>query len=116
MDVIDGLVEYTEHPLNKIVEAMATNNLGFNPNRDRHCNEGVCFNYVDCRGLSYEESQDVDPNDTLCPIIQTDDADISNLHWHLHRMDYERVLPWFREGDGEIPKYSKFEYSLITFP
>lgn len=109
------LVQYIEQPLIKIIEAVVTNNLGFNPNRYKPWKEKIGkFNYVDCRGLSYEDAKEINPNNTELPRLETDDSNIMSLHWHLNRLDGEKILNWYGMRDKKVPKYMRFEFDRIT--
>jgi len=112
MSITRNLVSYYRYPIEKVIEAVVTNNLGYETDHERFPNSGR-FLYVDCTGLSHEEAMEVDPNETDLPLIETQDTDIMQLHWHLSRLNGAYVLPmWLDERDRRLPCLGRMDYQL----
>lgn len=110
-------IMYLKPKLREIIEAVVTNNLGFDPDKDRPFKEGYStFHYIDCRGLPYEEAIKTDPNNTDLPEITTKDPEIQNLHWHLSRLNYSKVISPYGERERKLPLFLPLTVTHISMP
>ncbi|MEK6893508.1 MAG: hypothetical protein AABX07_04860 [Nanoarchaeota archaeon] len=111
------VTKYLKPQLKEIIEVIVTQNMGFEPDRERPFKAGQStFNYIDCRGLSYEEAIEVDPNNTSLPKVTTDNPDIQNLHWHLNRLNGSNVFKPYNERERRLPLFLPMELIVLDFP
>ena len=93
---------YMNYPLNQIIEAVVTNNLGYIPHfREFNVNSG--FNIVDCKGMNYEDAKKKDPNKTKNKSYFN--KNIANLHLHLGEMDHYSTIWFSNRFEKTMPKF-----------
>lgn len=89
-------IVYLQTPIAKIIEAVVTNNVGFEPDRERVFEAGTTWNqeFLDGR-------------------VITDFNDL-NLHWHLRKLADSHVLIMENERDRRLPLWSRFEFVFLS--
>ena len=98
-------------PLEKIIEAKVTDNLGYDSNFKKF-NISSGINVVDCRGMNYQEAKEIEPHEV--ENIYFPNENMANLHQHLGEMNHKRVISFNNRFEKTMPKYIYEEYTSIS--
>ncbi len=91
---------YAIEPLAAIIEAVVTNNVGYDPDRTRPFREDYEGTYM------YEDGTEVDYG-----------HEHSNLQWHLMRLAHDGVFfDWRTKSEMRLPVFRREEYVIIDLP